>query len=409
MKKFAQLSAVSALSAVVFHATSALGAAEPLSPVGPWATHECPATAMAGRTFVVSGVLTFQETLAELSWSPVLPAGWTVGSISGNGDPVLLGAQGPIVWRAPQSERLLINISYLVHVPPNAVPGPYEVRGQVLYRFAEVYPPHEPDPEPSTPTVLSALPDPLVINVVPVWTLWWQHSCGTPAVWSMTGTRLVKTSYLNCGQVDPLWRLASVADINGDKRMELRWQHQDGRLATWFMDGTNLLSVAYLNPNHVDPHWRLVASADIDRNGNADILWQNANGSIAAWFMNGTNCVGVGHFIPDNTDPSWKLVGTGHFNSSVDLLWQRTDGSLAVWFMDGLKRTGSARLTPAQVDPNWKVAGTYDLNGDNHTEIVWRHTNGRIAYWIMDGTTRIATGSLSTDTVDPNWQICGPR
>lgn len=408
MKRFVQLCAVLAVSAVVFDPARAPGAVEGLSPIGPRATHECPPTVMAGRTFVVSGVFTFQGTLAALSWSPVLPEGWTVGSISGTGDPALLGPQGPIVWRTPQSESR-INLSYLVHVPANAAVGPYEVRGRLLYTLGEAYPPPEPGPEPSTPAGIFALPDPLVIDVIPLWTLWWQHSCGTPAVWSMAGTRLVKTSHLNCGQVDPLWRLASVADVNGDKRMELRWQHQDGWLATWFMDGTNRLAVAYLNPNRVASSWQMVASADIDRDGTADILWQNANGNIAVWFMNGTDCIGVGHFAPDNTDPSWKLVGTGHFDSPVDLLWQRTDGSLAVWFMDELQRTGSARLSPGQVDPNWKVAGTYDLNGDNHTEIIWQHTSGRIAYWIMDGTTRIATGSLSTDTVDPNWQIVGPR
>lgn len=420
MKKFAQLSSALALSALMFGAPGA-SASDPglgLRPLGPRAAHDCLPTVIAGRTLAVNNSFTFDGSLDGLSWSPVLPTNWTILSVSGSGNPRLAGPQGPIVW-GPQPETSPIYVTspitftYIVQVPANAAHGTYSIHADVLYSIG--YP--QIPPEPSVVALTHALPDPLVVRIFlpPIprtqWNLWWQHTCGTPALWSMASTQLVATSHLNCGQVAPQWHIASAADVNHDGRTELRWQHEDGWLATWFMNGTNLTGVAYLNPNHIEPGWRMVGSADIDHDGQADILWQYANGTVAVWYMNGTNRVATAKPVPNNTDPQWKLVGTGHFNgdTQVDLLWQHTDGSLAVWFMNGLNRVGAARLTPPQVDPSWSVAGTYDLNGDGHTEIIWHNTNGRLAYWVMDGTTRAAVGPLSPNPVDPSWHVVGPR
>lgn len=424
MKRFVQLTVVSALFAVVSYplSASASGPAVGLRPLGPRAAHDCLPSVMAGRTLAVNGSFTFDGTLNDLSWAPVLPTDWTIVSVSGSGNPTLSGPKGPIVWQpepgtAPLPVTSPINFTYVVQVPANAVVGNYSIHADVLYSIGPPNPVPVPPPEPATVALTYALPDPLVVRVFlpPIprtqWSLWWQHTCGTPALWSMVSTQLLATLHLNCGQVDPKWHIASAADVNHDGRTELRWQHEDGWLATWFMDGTNRTRAAYLNPNHIGPGWRMVGSADINEDGQADILWQHANGTVVVWYMNGTNCVALGKPVPNNTDPQWKLVGTGHFNgdAQVDLLWQRTDGSLAVWFMDGLNRVGAARLTPAQVDPSWNVVGTYDLNGDGHTEIIWQSTNGRLAYWVMDGTTRTAVGALYANPVDPNWHVVGPR
>ena len=50
-------------------------------------------------------------------------------------------------------------------------------------------------------------------------------------------------------QVDAAWKVAEVADFDGDGKSDLLWQYADGSLAIWEMDGLAVVgSVSLYNP-----------------------------------------------------------------------------------------------------------------------------------------------------------------
>jgi len=243
------------------------------------------------------------------------------------------------------------------------------------------------------------------------WTLWWQHSGGSVALWRMNGTNRTSAAYLQPSSVSSNWRIAGTPHLSGDGTEDLFFQGADGRVAAWFMDDDERLTGTVLAQAPVDPAWKIVGTADLRASGQNDILWENDNGSLAFWFMDGTNRAAVGYPSPRQVDPAWRIVGTGNFNHAGqnDLLWQHNDGSLAVWFMTGTNHLGGARLNPPRADLSWKVVATADINGDGQTHILWQNTSGELAYWRMDGINAVSTGRLNPSSVDPAWRVVGPR
>jgi hypothetical protein len=244
------------------------------------------------------------------------------------------------------------------------------------------------------------------------WTLWWQNTNGTLALWSMLGTNVALTTRVSPPSAGPGWRVAGTADLNADQQTDLLFESSGGAVAAWLMNGGNQLSAAYLTPRTVDPAWQLRGTGDFNGDGQRDLLWQRSDGYLAVWLMNGLAATQTLRFNPPWTDPSWRMAGSGDFNGDAraDLLWQNQDGRLAVWFMNGTNRVGAAYLNPNQVDPNWRLAASVDnLNGDGNPGLVWQHANGSLAYWQMAGTNCVHSGRLNPAAVDPAWQLVGPK
>jgi hypothetical protein len=243
------------------------------------------------------------------------------------------------------------------------------------------------------------------------WSIWWQHTNGTLARWSMLGSTNVSTTRLSPPSAGTGWRVAGTADFNADQQTDLLFESTRGAVAAWLMNDANQQSASYLTPGSTDPAWQIAGTGDIKNDGQRDILWQKSDGSIAAWLMSGFTAQSI-RFNPASTDPSWRLAGSGQFNndSQTDLLWQNRDGRLAVWFMNTTNRVGTSYLSPSQVDPNWRLVGVVDsLNGDGQPGLLWEHTNGGLAYWQMAGTNCVHSGRLYPAAVDPAWQIVGPK
>jgi hypothetical protein len=61
---------------------------------------------------------------------------------------------------------------------------------------------------------------------------------------------------------------------------DLLWRnYSTGQNAVWTMNGTTLVSSTFIQAV-VDPNWQLVGSADFTRDGQADLVWRNpGNGS----------------------------------------------------------------------------------------------------------------------------------
>jgi hypothetical protein len=123
-----------------------LNAAQP----GPVITHQSVASYAAGGSFTVTNSFGYSNTLQSLLWRPHLPAGWTLGSASGDGNPEL--NFGDIVWTGslPPSP---IQMVYTVQVTSGET-GPKQIRGEVEYQFAGMV----------NPAVVFANPDPLALN-----------------------------------------------------------------------------------------------------------------------------------------------------------------------------------------------------------------------------------------------------
>jgi hypothetical protein len=243
------------------------------------------------------------------------------------------------------------------------------------------------------------------------WSLWWQHTNGTVAVWSLNGTNLISTIRANPANPGANWNLVAAADFNSDQQTDLVFESNGGLLAAWLMNGANRQAGAYLTPGSVDPKWRVMATGDLNGDGQRDLLWQSPDGTVAAWLMNGLVTGQSLRLNSSAVDPSWRLAGSADFNgdNQTDLLFQNKDGRLTAWLMNGTAKIQSVYLNPRQVDPKWTAAAIVDFNQDGHPGIIWQHITGSLSYWQMDGTNNVHSGRLNPASVDPAWHIVGPR
>ncbi len=113
------------------------------------ATHHSSAQYVVGSTLSVTNTFTFTNALWSLLWRPQLPIGWTLGAVSGDGNPELSG--GEILWtgKMPSSP---IRMVYTVQVPVGAV-GAKQIGGELEYQFAGMV----------NPATVFANPNPLMV------------------------------------------------------------------------------------------------------------------------------------------------------------------------------------------------------------------------------------------------------
>ena len=144
----------------------------------------------------------------------------------------------------------------------------------------------------------------------------WQHQTnGSIAVWLMTGTQLRDGRLLTPEAVaDTNWRIVGAGDLNDDGNADLLWQHQtNGLMSAWFMNGTSLMSGVLLSPGQVtDTNWKICAVADMNGDRRLDLIWHNqTNGVMSIWLMNGITRIGDGlRLTPDRVaDTNWQIVG----------------------------------------------------------------------------------------------------
>ena len=243
----------------------------------------------------------------------------------------------------------------------------------------------------------------------------WRHSVsGDVARWRLSGLDQVGGDSLGPAPVADLkWKIVGTGDFNNDTHRDLVWQHTDtGHLSVWLMQGTKLIDGRLLNPARVETKWRIAAVADMNGDRKSDLIWQNdADGQLSVWFMDGYNLVDGRLLHPGRVEElHWKIAGAGDFNGDqkADLLWRhKKTGALAIWYMDGGRQIAGTALQPGAVtDDDWQIAAVADINADGKSDIIWQHTDGNLAAWLMHNHWKIMDTTLNPASVtDARWKI----
>lgn len=182
------------------------------------------------------------------------------------------------------------------------------------------------------------------------------------AIWLLSGTNLVESiSLANQPTIPAGARVAGLNDFNGDGFTDILWEHADGRLKLWFLEGATFSSAALLNDRKpLSKGWRVAVLADLNGDGSKDILFQHTSGNLAVWYMSGTSLLSVAALDYGKIQPGAVLTGTADFNNDghADLVWQKNDGPSYIWIMNGATRTETVVLQPkGPAVAAWNIVG----------------------------------------------------
>jgi hypothetical protein len=210
------------------------------------------------------------------------------------------------------------------------------------------------------------------------------------------------------------WRIAAIADFNGDGYPDIVWQYPvSGSSQIWFMtgpQGTTLLQAStFSGPNP----WVIVAANDFNEDGHPDLLWQDTvSGFSQIWFLGGPQGITLLSAANLTLQNPWNIVGTSDFNQDghPDVLWQDpVSGTVQVWYLTG--ELGNELLSAANLTASTShVVAVADFSQDGHPDVVWQDpATGASQIELLDGPlglTELQTVSVSG--ANP-WRIVGPR
>ena len=232
---------------------------------------------------------------------------------------------------------------------------------------------------------------------------------GYAAVWHMDGTRTAAVVPLEPIETDLRWQIVAVCDLNGDGQPDLLWQHRDtGQNCAWIMNGAQRHTIEVPDVTQREPAWRIAGVADLDGDGAPDWVWHNRDtGIVEVWLMDGGLSPRESRQLGCETDASWTLSGIGGIGRGgrPGALWRRADGgALRIWT---LVPELTVSVLPAEPDESWLVAGMYELDGHGAWGLVWRHAgSGANRVWILKDSGLEEQTALEA-VPELRWQIAG--
>jgi len=234
------------------------------------------------------------------------------------------------------------------------------------------------------------------------------------------------------------WLVKAVYDMNNSGYPDLVWQHPDsGELTIWQMidfDFNRAPDIPILNPasgkSEIDPVWEMMAVHDLNDSGNPDIFWQRDDGELAVWLQKDDGSYQTGRLYnryergEKSVSPDWQIGAVFDLlaDGDTEVIWHAVGGEhedqLAYWKLDlededAFKRSASARLInrPPEdpgIDPAWSLRASADLFGTGKEDLIFQRNDGELAYWTMDGLTRDESGRLEPKKVESSdWQLVG--
>lgn len=159
------------------------------------------------------------------------------------------------------------------------------------------------------------------------------------------------------------WKVAGTGDFNGDHRDDIVWRNDSGEFSEW-LGQTNggFVSNGGIAGAQVITDWKIAGVADFNGDGRSDVLWRKtSNGQIANWLANPngsfTDNASNSSYMPDL---SWSVVAVNDYNGDGygDILWRKSDGALSDWLgtsVGAFTNNGAVALT--YVPTNWYVLG----------------------------------------------------
>ncbi len=157
---------------------------------------------------------------------------------------------------------------------------------------------------------------------------------------------------------DLTWRLAALADFNGDGMVDILWRNtRSGRNLVWHLRTVTFIDSLEL-PTLADTSWVVGSAGDFNCDGEADIVWRHrVTGENRAWLLSAGALLQEAP-IQTLPDTGWLMTAGGQDQSDSlapdfnrdgrkDLLWHNTvTGQNIIWYMNGtvLRRYRVARL-----------------------------------------------------------------
>ena len=186
----------------------------------------------------------------------------------------------------------------------------------------------------------------------------------------------------------PGWRIAAIADFNGDGVPDLVWQNEaTGQASVHYYGGTGGAvdqGWAWLYPGNA-VGWKIIAAADFNGDGTPDLVWQNeATRQVTVHYYGGTGgAVNQGWaWLYGASAPGWRVVAVADFNGDgvPDLVWQgETSRQVSVHYYGGTNGAvdqGWAWLNSSGAS-GWKVTAAADFNSDGVPDLVWMNDTTR--------------------------------
>ncbi len=191
--------------------------------------------------------------------------------------------------------------------------------------------------------------------------LWRNATTGENSIWLLNGTAIQAGSGSILTISDTNWTVGGVGDFNQDGRSDILWRNNTtGTSSITMMNGTSVGSGSGSTFLQIGAAWRVAAVADLNGDGYADVLWRNATtGQDMVWLMNGTNTIAGSGETVQVADLNWNVAATGDFNGDgrEDLAWRNNaTGVSSIWLMNGTS-IGAGSGTLLDVPPPWAIAG----------------------------------------------------
>jgi hypothetical protein len=195
-------------------------------------------------------------------------------------------------------------------------------------------------------------------------------------VWQDKVSRQVAIWFMGGSQTDTLtassiigavagWTIVGAADFNADGRPDLVLQNDSTRQATiWYMggaQGTIVTAWAWLHLTGISG-WKIAAVADFDGDRKPDLVWQNdATRAASLWYMTGAQGTTMASWtwLSVSGIPGWSIVGAAHFDAdtSPDIVWQNdTTRQATLWYMTAAGAVRSWNWLMSSPNPGWRIA-----------------------------------------------------
>ena len=226
--------------------------------------------------------------------------------------------------------------------------------------------------------------------------VWRNFTSGANVIWRGGNAAAAQT----LPSVSLTWNIVGVGDFDADRRDDLIWRNSATGANVIWRRGNTLLPDSPLETARIpSQQWRIAGVADFNGDHRADLLWRNvATGANTIW-RNGNSL---------DTSPvataalAWNVAGIGDFDGDgqSDILWRNANtGANVIW----RSAEHSALVAVASAGIAWRVVAIGDYDGDRRDDIVWRNsTTGANAIWRSGN---LSTPQAMTGVTNQAWRV----